>query len=34
MKQAESAEISRRRLFAIAGLSAGATLLAPHEVFA
>jgi pimeloyl-ACP methyl ester carboxylesterase len=34
MKQAESAEISRRRLFAIAGLSAGATLLAPHALFA
>ena len=34
MKQAESTEISRRRLFAIAGLSAGATLLAPHALFA
>ena len=32
MKQAES--ISRRRLFAMAGMSAGATLLAPHALFA
>ena len=32
MKQAES--ISRRRLFAMAGMSAGATLLAPHSLLA
>ena len=32
MKQAES--LSRRRLFAMAGMSAGATLLAPHALFA
>ncbi len=34
MTQAETTEISRRRLFAMAGLSAGATLLAPHPLFA
>src|SRR5271155_3409772 len=34
MPQAEVIEISRRRLFAMAGLSAGATLLAPHALFA
>jgi len=32
MKQVES--LSRRRLFAMAGMSAGATLLAPHSLFA
>ena len=32
MKQVES--LSRRRLFAMAGMSAGATLLAPHALFA
>ena len=32
MKQLES--LSRRRLFAMAGMSAGATLLAPHTLFA
>jgi hypothetical protein len=34
MKQTESIEISRRRLFAMAGLSAGATLLARSPLFA
>ena len=34
MKQAASIGISGRRLFAIAGLSAGATLLAQHPLFA
>ena len=34
MKQADSIGISRRRLIAIAGLSAGATLLAPRPLFA
>ena len=34
MPQAEVIEISRRRLFAMAGVSAGATLLAPHALFA
>jgi pimeloyl-ACP methyl ester carboxylesterase len=34
MPQAEVMEISRRRLFAMAGLSAGATLLAPRALFA
>jgi predicted dienelactone hydrolase len=34
MKQAESIGISRRRLFAMAGLSAGATLLARRPLFA
>jgi hypothetical protein len=34
MPQAEVIEISRRRLFGMAGLSAGATLLTPHALFA
>jgi len=34
MKQAESVGISRRRLFTVAGLSIGGTLLAPHALFA
>ena len=34
MPQADVIEISRRRLFTMAGLSAGATLLAPHALFA
>ena len=34
MKQAELIEISRRRLFAMSGLSVGAALLAPHTLFA
>jgi glyoxylase-like metal-dependent hydrolase (beta-lactamase superfamily II) len=34
MKQAESIRISRRRLFAMAGLSVGATLLARRSLFA
>ncbi|AEU34955.1 alpha/beta fold hydrolase [Granulicella mallensis] len=34
MNHTESIGMSRRRLFAIAGLSAGATLLAPHKLFA
>ena len=34
MPKAEVIEISRRRLFAMAGVSAGATLLAPHALFA
>ena len=34
MPQAEVIEISRRRLFAMAGLSAGASLLTPHALFA
>jgi hypothetical protein len=34
MKQIESTGISRRRLLAIAGVSAGATLLARRPLFA
>lgn len=34
MKQAKSIEVSRRSLFAMAGLSAGATLLARRPLFA
>ena len=34
MPQAEVIEISRRHLFAMAGLSAGASLLTPHALFA
>jgi pimeloyl-ACP methyl ester carboxylesterase len=34
MKEAESIGISRRRLLSLAGLSAGATLLAPRPLFA
>jgi hypothetical protein len=33
MKQSESNELSRRRIFALAGLSAGAALLAPTALF-